>query len=354
MDAHEILQETVRRGASDLHMTVGIPPMLRLHGRLTPLTDEPLTPGDTGEFLTGLLTPGQLSRLDTTGQLDLAVTLPTGERFRLNAYRQRTHYAAALRCIKELTQNLSDLGLPPVVNRLCELNRGLVLVTGPTGSGKSTTLAAIIDRINQTKDKHILTLEDPIEYLHTHKKSIVNQREMGVDSGGYAEALRAAMRQDPDIILVGEMRDLETISTALTAAETGHLVMSTLHTTGAAKTIDRVIDVFPPHQQQQIRVQLSMILEAVVSQQLIPLDEHAGQSGRACATEVLVATPAVRNLIREGKTPQINNVIATSAQIGMHSMDFSLRELVKQRLISADTAREYAADPEQLMATLKV
>jgi twitching motility protein PilT len=256
-----------------------------------------------------------------------------------------------MRLVEGNILSFQQLGLPQVLNDFCSKTRGLVLVTGPTGSGKSTTLAAMIDVMNSTRDEHILTLEDPIEYLHKHKKSIVNQREIGNDSKSYSNALRAALRQDPDIILIGEMRDLETISIALTAAETGHLVLSTLHTVGAAKTIDRIIDVFPPHQQQQIRTQLSMTLVGVISQQLIP---RSDKKGRLAAIEIMMANPAIRNLIREGKTPQINNVIMTSARQGMVTMDNAIAELYQGGKITLDDAMMYCVDYEYLKRLLRI
>ncbi len=341
LSLQELIQKAVSLRASDIHLTMGLPPSARIHGELGPLDDLTLTAEHTSAFLSQLVSPAQLSTFSTTGDLDAAVTTPQGHRFRLNAYRQKASTSLALRYINPNTPTLQSLGLPPVIGELTTRARGLILVTGPTGSGKSTTLAAMIDQINLTRSCHILTLEDPIEYIHTHKKCMVNQREIGTDTRSYGAALRAALREDPDVILVGEMRDEETIGIALTAAETGHLVLSTLHTTGAAKTIDRVIDVFPPYQQPQIRTQLSTSLQAVISQQLCPRFDGMG---RIAALEIMLATPAIRNLIRENKTPQVNNAIATSARQGMKAMDASLFELTRAGHISQTTALQYCVD----------
>ncbi len=351
MDIHELLKMSAELGASDLHITVGLPPMSRIHGHLHQLTDNRLTTDETEVYIKKLLTPKQAKQLEENGEIDFSVSVFGKYRYRVNAYRQRNSYAAAMRLVESNILSFTQLGLPPILSEFCSRNRGLVLVTGPTGSGKSTTLAAMIDLMNSTRDSHILTLEDPIEYLHKHKKSIVNQREMGNDSKSYSSALRAALRQDPDIILIGEMRDLETISIALTAAETGHLVLSTLHTIGAAKTIDRVIDVFPPHQQQQVRTQLSMTLQGVVSQQLIP---RSDKKGRIAAVEIMMATPAIKNLIREGKTPQINNVIMTSARYGMRTMDNSIAEFYQKGKISKDDALLHCTDLDYLRKLLNI
>ncbi len=302
-DFADVLLETMRRNASDLHITSGVPPMIRVRGRLIPLEGFPVLGGqETREIVYSILNNDQRQRLETDWQIDFAYAIPGHARFRVNAYFQRGSIGAAFRLIPAEILSIEQLGLPPVTHDFTSKPRGLVLVTGPTGSGKSTTLAAMIDEINQTREEHIMTIEDPIEFLHSHKKCVVNQRELGADAPSFALALRAALRQDPDVILVGEMRDLETISTALTAAETGHLVFATLHTQSAAQTIDRIIDVFPPHQQGQVRVQLSVALQGVMTQQLLPT---ADGSSRVAAIEMLVPTPAVRNLIREGKTHQI-------------------------------------------------
>ncbi|GHV06221.1 twitching motility protein [Clostridia bacterium] len=345
---------TLIRGAidlkcSDIHLTAKLAPSARVLGELQPLDPAPLTAEQTYDFLKQLVGAEQLAEFNTCGDLDAAV-MAEGERFRLNAYRQRGATAVAMRLINSKTPTLAALNLPPVVEELTHKARGLILVTGPTGSGKSTTLAAMINAINMERHAHILTLEDPIEYLHEHKKCMVNQREIGADSETYASALRAALREDPDVILVGEMRDPETIATALTAAETGHLVMSTLHTTGAAKTIDRVIDSFPPHQQQQVRAQISTSLQAVISQQLCPTMD--GQ-GRVAALEIMLPSPAIRNLIRENKVPQINNAISTSMSQGMCSMDGSLAELARKRVISRDTAIQFCVDYDALMSKMR-
>lgn len=326
----DIVNYGTENKASDIHITVGIPPTYRIFGELIKLGDTPLKPEDTKALTMEALTESQFKVLEKKGELDFSYSSPGVGRYRVNAYKQRGSYGMALRIIPMQIPSMETLGLPPVVKELARLPRGLILVTGPTGSGKSTTLAAIIDQINRERTCHILTLEDPLEYLHKHNKAIVNQREIGSDSLNFANALRGALRQDPDVILVGEMRDLETISIAITAAETGHLVLSTLHTLGAAKTIDRIIDVFPSHQQQQVRVQLSSVMQAVISQQLVP--KYDGK-GRAAAFEIMVATLAIRNLIREDKVHQIDTVIQTGSKYGMQTMDNSLVELYRRGLI---------------------
>jgi twitching motility protein PilT len=336
----EILLEVVERNASDLHLTAGVPPTLRQRGRLIALENYPkLTPEDTREFVYSILTTEQRRRLETDLQLDFAYVVPGKARFRVNAFFQRGAVAAAFRLIPSEIVPIDALGLPAVVHEM----------TGPTGSGKSTTLAAMIDEINQTRDEHIVTIEDPIEFVHAHKRCIINQRELGNDATSFAAALKAALRQDPDVILVGEMRDLDTISTALTAAETGHLVFGTLHTQDAPQTIDRVIDVFPPTQQSQIRVQLSVTLQGVVTQQLLPTADGAG---RCVACEVLVPTPAVRNLIREGKIHQIPSIIQTGAAQGMQSMDSALATLVRAGTITQELAESRSATRDELRRLL--
>ena len=345
MDTQELLLHTATIGASDLHITVGSPPVCRLNGILHGLTDQILMPVDTKKFVTDILDREQWDELNKMGELDLSISAAGKFRYRVNAYKQRDCYAVALRLVKSDIPDAKTLGLPQTVMDLTNNTRGLVLVTGPTGSGKSTTLASMIDLINSTRGDHIITIEDPIEFLHRHKKSIINQREVGRDTHSYANALRAALRQDPDIILIGEMRDLETIEIALRAAETGHLVFSTLHTTGAAKTIDRIIDVFPPHQQTQVRMQLSTAIQGVVSQQLIP---RVDKEGRCCAIEVLKRSPAVSNMIREGKTSQVNNIIMTAGQQGMCLMDYSIAGLFKQGKISRESAVKYSQDIDYL------
>lgn len=349
MTINELMEKAAAMGASDLHITVGLPPMARLSSGLTPMTPDVITPENSWHYAKDIMDNTQWSAFEQNGECDFSVSIPGKYRFRVNAYMQRQSVAIAMRLIKYNPPDINTLGLPPVVNSLCTLNRGLILVTGPTGSGKSTTLAAMIDVINQTRSAHILTLEDPIEYLHHHKKSMVNQREISVDSSSYSTALRAAMRQDPDIILIGEMRDLETISIALTAAETGHLVLSTLHTTGAAKTIDRIIDVFPPFQQQQVRMQLSMTLMAVISQQLILSTDR---KSRVVAAEVLVVTHAIRNLIRENKVHQVASAMQGSASAGNIMMDNSLANLYKAGRISRDIALAYSIDKNYLSSLL--
>ena len=321
-----------------------------MRGRITPLDDYPhLTPQDTREVVYSILNDDQRKRFENDLQLDFAYAIPGSARFRVNCFFQRGAISAAFRLIPHEIKTLDELGLPPVLEEFSRKPRGFVLVTGPTGSGKSTSLAAMIDLINAEREEHILTIEDPIEFLHGHKKCIVNQREIGADATDFASALKSALREDPDVILVGEMRDLETISTALTAAETGHLVFATLHTQSTAQTVDRIIDVFPPHQQQQVRMQLSIALQGIVTQQLLPT---ADGSSRVCACEVLVPTPAIRNLIREGKTHQIYSAIQTSGSIGMQTMDAHLAQLVRKGKITRALAEQRAAVPEELKRLL--
>jgi twitching motility protein PilT len=354
LDFAEILLEVMEREASDLHLTAGSPPMLRHHGRLHTMDYPKLTPQMTREIIYSILTNDQRQRLETDWQIDLAYSIPGKARFRVNAYFQRASLAAAFRLIPSDMPKLADLGLPPVLADFTKKPRGFVLVTGPTGSGKSTSLAAMLDLINDTRHEHILTIEDPIEFLHRHKRCIVNQRELGADAPSFAAGLRAGLRQDPDVILVGEMRDLETIATALTAAETGHLVFATLHTQDAAQTVDRIVDVFPPDQQQQVRVQLSVALQGIVTQQLLPT---ADGQGRVAACEVLVPTPAVRNLIREGKTHQIYSALQTGGQFGMQTMDSALAQLVREQKITRELAEARSSSPEELrrlMGTVRV
>lgn len=338
-----LLAEANKRGASDLHITVGIRPKCRDHGRLNEMEAfDRITPALAKELVTSMFSGWQQEVLEEKGEVDFAYSIPELGRFRVNVFKQRGSFAAVLRLVATEIPAADKLGIPPSVIELTKRKRGMVLVTGPTGSGKSTTLASLINIINHEQNAHIITLEDPVEYLHNHDKAIVNQREIGLDTNSYADALRAALREDPDIILVGEMRDLDTISTAITAAETGHLVFSTLHTIGAAPTIDRVIDVFPPHQQQQVRVQLASVLESVVSQQLLPTSNG---KGRVAAFEVMHGTPAVRNLIREGKTHQINSIIQTNKRLGMQTMDDALFDLYLKHSIDGDRAVEFAVDP---------
>jgi len=353
-DFADILIEVMERGASDLHMTAGSPPMVRERGQLHALDYPQLNPTDVREIVYSILTNDQRQRLETDWQIDLAYSIPGRARFRVNAYFQRASLGAAFRLIPQDIPQLETLGLPPTIKEFTKKPRGFVLVTGPTGSGKSTTLAAMLDLINQERAEHIMTVEDPIEFMHRHKRCIVNQREVGADAQSFALALKAALRQDPDVILVGEMRDLETISTALTAAETGHLVFATLHTQDAAQTIDRIVDVFPPTQQHQVRVQLSVALQGIVTQQLLPT---ADGMSRVAATEVLVPTAAVRNLIREGKTHQIYSALQTGATHGMQTMDASLVDLVRRNKITREFAESRSSAPEELrrlMGTVRV
>ncbi len=352
IDFADMLMEVVRRGASDLHLAAGAPPMLRVRGGLVPLDGAPrLTPNHTREIIYSILNNSQRQRLETEWQIDFSYSIPGSARFRVNAYMQRGALGAAFRLVPNKTVPIEELGLPPVVHSFAKKPRGLVLVTGPTGSGKSTTLASLIDEINETRHEHILTIEDPIEFMHSHKRCIVNQRELGVDAPTFALALKAALRQDPDVILVGEMRDMETIATALTAAETGHLVFATLHTQDAPQTIDRIIDVFPANQQGQVRMQLSVGLQGVVTQTLIPT---ADGQGRCVASEILIPTPGVRNLIREHKTHQIYSLIQTGAAHGMQTMDMSLATLVRAHKISMATAESRSSNPTELRRLLQM
>jgi twitching motility protein PilT len=350
VDFADIVLAALERRASDIHLTAEAPPSVRVRGRLGPLEGfAVLSAQETREIVYSIMSDSQRQQFETNRQVDFSYSVPRRARMRVNAYIQRGAVSAALRVIPGETKSLEQLGMPTIVREMAALPRGIVLVTGPTGSGKSTTLAAIIDEINLTREDHILTIEDPIEFLHTHKRCLVNQRELGSDATSFAEGLRAALRQDPDVILVGEMRDLETISTALTAAETGHLVLATLHTQDAPQTIDRVIDVFPPHQQQHVRVMLSVALQGVVAQQLLPT---ADGSGRVAAVEVLIPTPGVRNLIREGKTHQIYSAIQTGGEYGMQTMDAALAELVRAGKISRDDAKRRASVPSELARLL--
>jgi twitching motility protein PilT len=349
VDLNELLVRVLEMGASDLHITVGRAPTMRLHGKLVPLDSPVLTGADTKELLYAILRQEQRDVLERSWEYDFAHSIPGKARFRANAFYQRGSIGAAFRLIPAAISTFSDLGLPPVTESFACKPRGFVLVTGPTGSGKSTTLASVIDHINTTKAVNIITVEDPIEYLHQHKNSIISQREIGSDTKTFADALKYVLRQDPDVILIGEMRDLETVSAALTAAETGHLVFATLHTQDATQTIDRIVDVFPPHQQQQVRIQLASTLQGIISQQLLPTLD--GRS-RVLAYEVLVTTPAVRNLIREGKTHQIPTALQTGHQYGMCTMDESLADLYKRGHISLEGALAQASDPSVLKTLL--
>jgi len=379
MNIDELFKDTVDAQASDLHLTVGIPPSIRVWGKLQPLSYPALSPEDTFQLAYSMLNTFQKQKFEKNWELDLSYAVAGLGRFRVNVYRQRGSVGVAARVISETIPAMEELNIPMVLKDLCRLPRGLILVTGPTGHGKSTSLASMIDFINFERPAHIVTIEDPIEYVHHHKKSIVNQRELGFDTQTFPNALRAVLREDPNVIMVGEMRDLETIGAALTIAETGHLVFATLHTANAAQSIDRIVDVFPPHQQQQIRVQLASVLEAVISQQLLPnarfVDrkperrpvavaastggetgdgdrrEHwpsIEEIGRVPAVEVMIATPAIRNLIRESKTHQIHTAIQTGAQYGMQTMDQSLYSLYSRRLVSLENALARAIYPDEL------
>ncbi len=345
----EMLKVANERGASDLHITVGVPPKIRIDGELTDIADERIMPADAENLIMPIIPDHARKQLVEMGESDFSYAVAGVGRYRVNAFRQRGSYACVIRIVGTRIPSPQELGLPESVVALTELKRGLVIVTGPTGSGKSTTLASLVDVINSTQNVNVITLEDPIEYLHRHNKAIVNQREIGVDSFSYTSALRAALREDPDVIMVGEMRDLDTISTAITAAETGHLVLSTLHTTGAANTIDRIIDVFPPHQQQQIRIQLAGVLESVISQQLLP----KVFVGRVAAFEVMHTNTAIKNLIRESKTHQIDNIIQTNRKLGMMMMDDAIMELYMRGEISKETALEYAQDQQNMKRKLQ-
>ena len=343
---NQLLGEMVEAGASDLHLSAGLPPCIRVDGHIRPMDGyEPLNPSELRQMIYTILTQRQREKFEETLELDTSHPVPGVGRFRLNVFLQRDSVGAVLRAIPYQIVPLEKLGIPSVVKSFADLPRGLVLVTGPTGSGKSTTLASLVDVVNSTHSSHIMTVEDPIEFVHQHKRCVVNQREVGEDTKSFADALKHVLRQDPDVILVGEMRDLETISTALTAAETGHLVFGTLHTQDAPQSIDRVIDVFPAHQQQQIRVQLASALQAIVTQQLLP---KAAGRGRAVACEVLVATPAVRNLIREGKIHQVYSVMQGGGKFGMQTMDQSLAQLVRSNAISMEVALERCHNEDDL------
>ncbi|MCC6445444.1 MAG: type IV pilus twitching motility protein PilT [Armatimonadetes bacterium] len=344
MHIDDLLRMLVSRDASDLHLKVGEPPVMRIHGDLVRTTLPTLTAGDVEGLLYGIMNEERQRRFEQNMELDMSYAIPGLARFRVNVFRQRSHVGAVLRVIPIKIKTIDDLMLPPVTKEIAMRPRGLVLVTGPTGSGKSTTLAAIIDHINIHKRCHVITIEDPIEFLHADKRSAINQRELGMDTHSFSSALKHVMRQNPDVILVGEMRDLETIQLAITAAETGHLVFATLHTTDAAQTIDRVIDVFPPEQQQQIRMQLSVTLLAVVAQTLLP---RADEAGRVAAFEVMVATPAIRSLVREGKTHQVYSDIQTGGEFGMQSLDAHLLDLVRRKLVTYEQALTKSSNPRE-------
>jgi len=338
------------RNASDLHLTAGLPPMLRVDGEIVPTPYDKLTPEVCQRLIYSLLTETQRQRFEATNELDVAFGVRGIGRIRMNVFRQRGTVSAALRVIPSKIFSFEELGLPPVVYEVLGLPKGLVLVTGPTGSGKTTTLTSMIDYLNQHRRGHIITIEDPIEYLHLHKNCIVNQREVGTDTVSFAAALKYVLREDPDIILIGEMRDLETIQAALTIAETGHLVFATLHTNDAVQSINRIIDVFPPHQQTQVRTQLSFVLQAVFSQMLLP---RATGQGRVLAVEVLIVTPAIRNLIRDQKIEQIALAIQTGGKFGMQTMNQSLYNLYMKKLITYQTAISSSLDPDGLKRMLQ-
>lgn len=354
MEASEVTIEQIMgcakdAGASDVHITVGISPKMRVNGKLMVMPFPVLLPADTKRICDSMMNDKQKEHFEEKGEWDFSYSIPQMGRYRVNAFRQRGSVAMVLRIVGTMVPTPESLSLPPSVIDLYKMKRGLVLVTGPTGSGKSTTLASLVGKINMDLDAHIITLEDPIEYLHRHARSIVNQREIGIDATSYDLALRSALREDPDVILVGEMRDLETISTAITAAETGHLVLSTLHTIGAAATIERIIDVFPPHQQEQIRTQLANVLVSVVSQQLVPTVD---KRGRVAAFEVMHATPAIRNLIRENKTHQIATSIQTSRRLGMITMDDALVELYMKGKIDRNEVLNFAQDKNTMQTKI--
>lgn len=349
----ELLEEAVSKGASDIHISSNLPPVFRIDGKLIRTSLPPLTSDNVETLVFPILNNEQRRKLEQDWELDMSYGIHGIGRFRVNVYKNRGTYAAAFRTINTEVPSFETLGLPEIVRKITEKPRGLILVTGPTGSGKSTTLASMIDYINENRNEHILTIEDPIEFLHKSKKSVVHQRELGQDTRSFSNALRAALREDPDIILVGELRDLETISLAITAAETGHLVMGTLHTSSASQTVDRIVDVFPEAQQQQIRIQLSTSLVAVFSQTLLQKTERDGtKKGRVMAQEVLVVNGAVANLIREGKTAQMYSMIQTGAQYGMQTLESALADLYRRGLVTAEDALSKSSRPDELKRML--
>jgi len=350
MLTRDLLQLTVDKSASDLHMVVGVPPMLRIDGELSPVPNEPiLTPELMQKALEEVLKKEQWEALTVNKEIDFSLSFSQKARFRVNAYTQKGSLAVAFRRIPLIIPRMDDLGLPKLLHKFTTLRQGFILVTGPTGHGKSTTLAAMINEINETRSTHIVTIEDPIEFVFTPIKSIISQREMHEDTHSWSIALRSILREDPDVVLIGEMRDYETIASALTIAETGHLVFATLHTNSAAETIDRIVDVFPEEQQSQVKLQLSNVLEAVVSQRLIP----AIAGGRVVASEAMIATSAIKNAIREGKTHQIPSIIQTSSDVGMYTIENSLAALVKEGRITADTAMNFALSPDELARLIR-
>lgn len=345
----DLMEEVIERGGSDLHLSAGLPPYIRISGKLTPTEHEPMTAESCQRLIFSMLNNTQRKQLEQTWELDCSYGVKGLARFRVNVYKDRGTYAACLRALSSKIPSMETLGLPNIVRELSEKPRGLILVTGPTGSGKSTTLASMINNINLTRPEHILTVEDPIEFVYEPIKSLIHQRQIGEDTKSFANALRAALREDPDVILVGEMRDLETISLAISAAETGHLVFGTLHTSSAAQTVDRMIDVFPPQQQQQIRVQLSGSLVAVLSQTLVPkANPKPGEFGRIMAQEIMVITPGIANMIREGKTPQIYGAIQTGGKLAMQTLEKVLADLYKAGTISFEAAMSKSSRPDEL------
>jgi twitching motility protein PilT len=345
----DLMEEVIERKGSDLHISAGLPPYIRISGRLTPTDRDPLTPEETQRLIYAMLNNNQRKIFEQNWELDCSYGIKGLARFRVNVYKDRGTVAACLRALSSKIPNIDDLGVAPVVKDLCHLPRGLVLVTGPTGSGKSTTLAAMINSINLDRPEHILTIEDPIEFVYESVKSVIHQRQVGEDTKSFANALRGALREDPDVILVGEMRDLETIQLAVTAAETGHLVFGTLHTSSAAQTVDRIVDVFPPEQQAQIRVQLSNSLKAVLSQTLVPrVNPKPGQFGRVLCMEVMIVTPAIANLIREGKTAQMYGFIQTGGKEGMQTLETALVNLYNEGEISFESAISKTSRPEEI------
>ncbi|MGF1519132.1 MAG: type IV pilus twitching motility protein PilT [Nodosilinea sp.] len=345
----DLMEEVIERGGSDLHLSAGLPPYIRISGKLTPTEHEPMTSESCQRLIFSMLNNTQRKQLEQTWELDCSYGVKGLARFRVNVYKDRGTYAACLRALSSKIPSMETLGLPNIVRELSEKPRGLILVTGPTGSGKSTTLASMINNINLTRPEHILTVEDPIEFVYEPIKSLIHQRQIGEDTKSFANALRAALREDPDVILVGEMRDLETISLAISAAETGHLVFGTLHTSSASQTVDRMIDVFPPSQQQQIRVQLSGSLVAVLSQTLVPkANPKPGEFGRIMAQEIMVITPAIANMIREGKTPQIYGAIQTGGKLAMQTLEKVLADLYKAGTISFEAAMSKTSRPDEL------
>lgn len=349
MTIDKLLEITVNKKASDLHLVVGMPPMLRINSQLVPVLNlEALTSQDTKQLVMAMLNDEQKEMFLVNKELDFSFSYQQEARFRVNVYHERGEIAAALRLLPAKIPTIEELNLPEICHRFAELKQGFILVTGPTGQGKSSTLAAIIDEINRQRAEHIVTIEDPIEYIFNHQRSMISQREIRGDTHSWKIALRSCLREDPNVVMIGEMRDLETIAAGLTIAETGHLVFATLHTNSAGQSIDRIVDVFPEHQQGQVRMQLSNTLEAVLSQRLLPCLE----GGRIPATEILVATPAVRNTVREGKTHLIDNIIQTSAEVGMMTLEMSLAKLVRTGKISLDVAKAYALRPQSLMRLL--